>query len=84
VVARDYFEQEIKVGDLLVYPGRQGSSLWMSHLTVTAVVIQEDEWSSRGPYAVVKGIKESGKKVSITELGRTVVVQRQLTEQGES
>lgn len=40
---KDYFNNEIKVGDLVLYPNRQGSSLWMNHGTVLALGHTDDK-----------------------------------------
>lgn len=34
---KDFFGNVIKVGDCIVYPGRQGSSMWMNVGTVIAI-----------------------------------------------
>ena len=35
-VWKDYFKNTIRLGDLVLYPNRAGSSLWMNHGTVLA------------------------------------------------
>ena len=77
-VAEDYFGQEIRVGDLLVYPGRQSSNLWMNHIRVTKV---EEIGAARFSRVMhkVTGQKDDGSIVTIVEIDRAVVVQRTLT-----
>jgi hypothetical protein len=35
---QDYFKNDINVGDIVAYPGRGGSSMWMNHARVLEVV----------------------------------------------
>jgi hypothetical protein len=42
----------IKVGDVVMYPGRQGSSIWNSFSIVREIVVGED-WAKR-PYRRLK------------------------------
>lgn len=59
---KDFFGNTIKVGDCIVYPGRQGSSMWMNKGTVMAIGQKGD------PYAPVLQVK----KVQTTWDGRPV------------
>lgn len=44
-VCKDFLGQEIKAGDTIVYPGRQGSKLWMNRAKVLTVDPQGlDDW----------------------------------------
>lgn len=45
-IPTDYFNNDIHVGDIVAYPGRSGSSLWMNHGKVIEVVCKKrHEWS---------------------------------------
>jgi hypothetical protein len=43
----DWLGNEIKVGDHIVYPGRQSSSLWMNHAKVLGFVESESYWGGK-------------------------------------
>jgi len=60
----DFLGREIKAGDLVVYPVRRGSSMWMSRMTVL---------STEG--GKLAGNNPEGRRVSLTSLGNVVVVQ---------
>ena len=46
IEAKDQFGNEIKAGDIITYPGRQGSSLWMNVARVKEVTKAERYWSN--------------------------------------
>jgi hypothetical protein len=66
---KDFLGQTILVGDEIVYPNRQSSSLWMNRARVTSV--KEDGLQIRRDDGVVKTIKR---------VDRVVVVTRQIEE----
>ena len=58
----DWRGNEIKVGSVVVYPSRSGSSLWMNEGIVVSVEedVPENSWSSRRVNKVgVKGLVEA-------------------------
>lgn len=76
----DFLGKTINVGDTIVYPGRQGSSLWLNKGIVRQVV---DTEGNGGPYLglQVERIAQPGRPwekdgtmVTITALERVVVV----------
>lgn len=76
---KDFLGREIRAGSRIVWPGRQGSSLWMS-VGVVEDIVHRDELS--GPKAVLKvrvekvglSFGKSGNLVTIECLDRIVVV----------
>ena len=54
IEAIDYFGNQILVGDLVVYPNRQGSSMWMNRGTVTAVGTKVRATSTVDIYPVIQ------------------------------
>ncbi len=74
----DYFKNEIKIGDLVLYPNRQGSSMWMNHGTVLA------RGSSYGkPTIIVKKVQTNYKgqfmghrEVTVYVLDRVIALGR--------
>lgn len=68
----DYLGQVINTGDLIVWPNRQGSSMWMNRGYVT--------WTDEGFLRVLRqpnaGDIEREAHVRITEVSRVVVVNR--------
>lgn len=61
---RDFLEREIKVGDTLVYPVRQFSSMWLTKITVTDL---SDE--------TVHGTNDNGRRVTVSRTKRSVIVE---------
>jgi hypothetical protein len=61
---KDFLGREIKAGDLVVYPVRRGSSMWMSRMTVL---------STEG--GKLAGNNPEGRRVALTNLDNVVVVQ---------
>lgn len=81
----DWRGTEIEVGSRVVYPVRQGSSMWMTEIEVTAVV--EDEPKPGNTYGVgfirgktvntagyVKDAAERRKLVTVSALRRVTVI----------
>jgi hypothetical protein len=78
----DWRGTEVGVGDLVVYPGRQGSHMWMVEAEVVELVPgnpnAESYWD-RTPHALrVKRLRESGgsveSKLVLVKLSSVVVV----------
>lgn len=77
---KDFRGREIKVGDTIVYPGRQSSSLWMTEGEVTGVKSvwypgdREETFTLR--VRVVKSpFVKAGKQVSISSIDNVVVLE---------
>jgi len=67
---RDFFDREIKLGDICIYPVRRGSQMWLNRLTVQKI--------SHDPTGQPKisGVKQDGYPVNVTSLERVVVIGR--------
>lgn len=82
---KDFLGQEIAVGDIIVYPTRQGSNLDMNYALVLSRQIVKEKYRDE-PYKRLKILKRhtdfwrrevTGEKVTYTEiLDRVVVVKR--------
>jgi len=64
---KDFLDQEITVGDEIVYPNRGGSDLWMNRATVTEVGMTN-----------LKVQRPDGPIKTIQRVDRVVVVTQQL------
>ena len=60
---RDYFGNKIKQGDLICWPNRQGSSMWMNHGYVVGLGFKESTFNNRLPLPVLQV-----KRVQVTAL----------------
>lgn len=60
---RDYFGNKIKRGDLICWPNRQGSSMWMNHGYVVGLGFKESTLKNRLPLPVLQV-----KRVQVTAL----------------
>ncbi len=65
--AIDFLGHQIMAGDLVVYPTRQGSAMWMNKLRVEAV-----RDTPRGK--AISGTKDSGRRITIRNLTNCVVI----------
>lgn len=65
---KDFLENEINVGDTIIYPNRHGSKLWMNR----AVVQEVREASLR----VLRG---DGQVKTLTRIDRVTVVTKQVS-----
>lgn len=63
----DYFGRAIKAGDTVVYPVRQGSSMWLARMLVTQVI--------GGTSPKISGTNNEGRRVSVHKIKNVVVVQ---------
>lgn len=69
----DFLGKEIRVGDLVVWPGRKGSSLWMNSGKVIALETVEDNWTGEESIKLT-ALNKNDRPVILTELNRVVVV----------
>lgn len=67
VIARDFTKREIKVGDKIAYPVRQGSRMWLKDLVVRQIATGPD-----GPF--VAGTNTKGRRVSVKNLENVVII----------
>lgn len=67
VMPKDFTGREIQVNNIIVYPGRHGSSLWMNMARVNMI-----EWSNNRVRLQVE--RSSGAKTWITRLERCTVI----------
>ena len=81
---KDFLNQEIKVGDSIVYPNRLRSDLWMNLAKVTHVNAESVKTFKRkdGNVEVITGSiqvrREDGTTKTITRVNRVVVVSKQI------
>lgn len=61
---KDFLNQDIKIGDTIVYPNRQGSSLWMNKAQVEEVRL--DSLRVRRSDGSVKTIRRTDRVVVVT------------------
>ena len=85
----DLLGRQINVGDIITYPGRQSSSMWMNHAIVREILIVD---GFRGESAKLKvtsvhletwNENVSVKKTTITSLERTTVLPIELFDPSE-
>ena len=85
----DLLGRQINVGDIITYPGRQSSSMWMNHAIVREILIVD---GFRGESAKLKVTSVhletwnetvSVKKTTITSLERTTVLPIELFDPSE-
>ncbi len=67
--ALDFLGQTIQAGDLVVYPVRRRSEMWLRKLNVEAVVPHGDKWR-------LYGSNDTGHHVTIDNLGTCIVVSK--------
>ena len=65
--ARDFLDKPIKAGDLLIYPVRRGSQMWLSKLRVEAT-----HETPKG--RAVSGSNDAGRRVTVHNLQNCIVV----------
>ena len=73
IVAKDFVDREIKVGDVCAYPVRRGSKMWLNRLLVQAIVADIDGSPK------LKGQNRDGHPVTISSLDRVVIIGRNNT-----
>ncbi len=67
-IVKDYLGKEIHAEDTIVYPGREGSNLWLSAGTVEHI----------HPDGFLDVITQSGRRVKLVRTDRVAVVERVL------
>lgn len=60
---KDFRGREIQVGQMLVYPVRRGSSMWLSEISVTDL-----------GDGTVSGINSKGRRITLSRPNRSVIV----------
>ncbi len=66
----DYAGHELKAGQVVVYPVRRGSSMWLSEIKLTQVV------GGSAPY--IKGFNNEGRPVTVKNLNNVVIIDKSL------
>jgi hypothetical protein len=65
--AKDFMGRIIETGDIVCYPVRSGSAMWLNKLTVLAL-----RETPRG--ICISGMNDAGRRISIHKLSNCVVV----------
>lgn len=60
---KDFRRQEIRVGQMLVYPVRRGSLMWLSEISVTDL-----------GDGTVSGINSKGRRITLSRPNRSIIV----------
>jgi hypothetical protein len=60
---KDFRGREIQVGQMLVYPVRRGSSMWLSEISVTDL-----------GDGTISGINNKGRRITLSRPNRSVIV----------
>jgi hypothetical protein len=60
---KDFLEREIQVGQMLVYPVRRRSSMWLSRIRVTDIGDR-----------TVSGTNSKGRRITLSRPNRSVIV----------
>lgn len=68
--AKDFFDREILLGDLCIYPVRRGSQMWLNRITVTSIT-HDLNGEPR-----LAGNKQDGYPVRVTSLDRVAIIGR--------
>lgn len=72
---KDFLGQVIEQGDTIVYPGRQGSGMWLNKATVLGISWPKEASGPKVAYTL--SIQRSdGRRAQITKLDRVVVVEK--------
>lgn len=64
----DFMGKELKPGDLIVYPCRSGSNLWMTSARIVEVIEQKSE-------NLIKARKENGFLVTVSRVDNVVKIE---------
>ena len=87
IEAKDQYGRLIKIGDVITYPGRSGSSLWMNTAVVYDITEGTRYWNNKMfPKLKVKRTQHylwgdkipKVSKTIITEIGRATVVDKSI------
>jgi len=68
----DFLGREISEGDMLVYPVRRGSSMWLKKITVTRII--ESDRGGGGVKTIIIGVNDNGRRITLTKPNRSVIV----------
>ena len=69
---RDFLGREINVGNMIVYPVRRGSSMWLNKIRVTAIgSVQKQE---QREYRPVHGVNDNGRRITLSKPERSIIV----------
>ena len=60
----DFLGREIEVGDVLVYPVRRTSAMWLTKITVTDL-----------GDGTVRGVNDNGRRIILSRPERSVIVE---------
>ena len=71
---KDFLGNVIEQGDTIVYPGRQGSSMWLNKAEVLSVSWAES--TGPGVKYTLSIVRSDGRRAQITKLNRVVVVEK--------
>ena len=74
VLAKDIFDRDIRKGDLITYPVRFSSSMWMASGYVVEARKRKSWNDTEATSLVVEGGSSEGKR-TITSLNRVVLVE---------
>lgn len=74
---KDFLGNPIDGGDTIVYPGRQGSNLWMNKATVISVSGPHPMPNGRVEYTLNVLRSLDGRKAQVKKTGNVVVVEKQ-------
>lgn len=75
ILAKDIFDKDIKRGDLITYPVRQNSNMWMSYGYAIECRMVKHHWEDECiPTLVIEGGSTKGKRV-VSNLDRVVLVE---------
>lgn len=72
LVPKDYFGNEILAGSTVVYPVRQGSSMWLQHMIVSHIEIIR----AQTPVFKLHGTNSDGKLVKLEHPERCIIRER--------
>ncbi len=72
----DFIGQTVRVGDTIVYPARQSSSLWLDKATVEKISVYKDHYYDSDQFTDVLQIKLSKKRtlILLSEIDRVVKI----------
>lgn len=80
---RDFFGAELRVGDEIVYPGRQGSSMWLNNAKIVGLKTKKSIWDKNAEYLVLECVRwdnktcdYTGKKVVVSNINNVVLMWR--------
>ena len=81
VLAKDIFDKDIRKGDLVTYPVRYSSSMWMSYGYVVECRMKKSWNDTKIPTLVLEGGSTEGKRV-VSSMNRVVLVEGRRKDNG--